>query len=471
MTYRGAWLRGSLGALLVLGLTAGALVACGAAESAPPPVRSYLEGQITVRAEVDSIPDYRGFEVLVASSTSPSADLDTLGYAVTDSTGFFRMDITAPHRGIYAVVIARRGQILKVDEMVVADGDSAQMRLVLPAGQRPIAVRSRENAAWLAFRNTQAQHNQELMKIVQEGAFQEAELRRSIQQTATILWNLQEQYPNTLGGAMAAAQSIITLDDWNDSLLVARMRQIQPDNPRLVDVVRIGRGAVARLAGQDSAIAFVRAYQRQVTEPADWAALQSEIVIAYMDSLQNDRALAAVRELKSTTTDSVWTAWARQAEYELQHLMPGMPAPGFTATTYDGEAVSLEDLRGRLVLLEFYRPELPAFQQELPIRNTLYEVAAPGTFDIVSISLQPDTLLNEAFFEGRAFPGIHIIGPGGPSYDVAERYAVTALPTRILIDPEGRILSKYVGNAIMAVRDDVMTRLGLFEDQAGIDGP
>lgn len=469
--YRGEWLRGSLSALVVLGLMVGALVACGAAESTPPPIRSYMEGHITVRAEVDSIQDYRGFEVLVASSPTANADLDTLGFAVTDSTGFFQMDITAPDRGIYAVIIARRGQILKVDEMAVAEGDSAQMRLLLPAGQRPIAIRSQENAAWLAFRNTQAQHNQELMGIVQDGNFREADVRRSIEQTATILWNLQEQYPNTIGGAMAAAQSIITLDDWNDSLLVERMRQIEPDNPRLVDVVRIGRGAVARLAGQDSAVAFVRSFQRQVEHPRDWAGLQSEIVIAYMDSSKNDLALAAVQELKQASADSVWVDWANQAQYELENLMPGMPAPTFTATTYDGEDFSLEDLRGRLVLLEFYRPEMPAFQQELATRNTLYEVAAPGSFDIVSISLQPDTLLNEAFFEDRAFPGIHIIGPGGPSYDVAEQYAVTALPTRVLIDQEGRILTKYVGNAIMVVRDDVMVALGLFDSQAGVDGP
>jgi len=35
-------------------------------------------------------------------------------------------------------------------------------------------------------------------------------------------------------------------------------------------------------------------------------------------------------------------------------LKPGDPAPEFTATSYDGRAVNLADLRGKKVLLYFY---------------------------------------------------------------------------------------------------------------------
>ena len=442
------------------------LVACSTAESAPPQVRSYLEGTVTVRPEVDSTQNYSGFELVVAHAESPDADVDTLGYAETDSTGRFAMPITAPRRGIYTLLVSRYGTLLKADEIAIAEGDSATMSLRLPAGNRPTAIRSPENAAWLAYRNVTQQHTQALMEVVQSGAYSEAEVERNVMQTAAVLWNLRETFPGTIGASLAAAEAITQLGAWNDSLVVAYTRQVEPDNPRLVDIVRTGRKAVARLAGQDSALAFVRGFQADADDLEIQAGLQSEIVIAYMDSSQNDQALAAVRNLQSAYANTSWSAWAERARYELETLMPGQMAPTFTATTYDGEPFDLAGLRGRHVLLEFYRPEQAALQQELPLRAGLYEIAEPGTFDIVSISLQPDTVVTEAFYEGRAFPGIHIIAPSVEGYQPVEQYAVGAVPTRILIDPDGRIVNKYVGNAMIGVRDEVLAALGITDPNA-----
>src|SRR5690606_22852689 len=97
----------------------------------------------------------------------------------------------------------------------------------------------------------------------------------------------------------------------------------------------------------------------------------------------------------------------------------------FALTARDGRPVSLAGLRGRLVVLEFYRPEDPDFQRQLALRNALAAAVGEDTLQFVSVSLLPDTLLNDAFAEGRAFPGLHVIAPQGVESDVARAYNVS----------------------------------------------
>lgn len=451
-----------------LALLTAALLAAGCGEpdpdAAPAAVRSHLAGRITVSPEVDSTQDYRGFEVLVAVENE-AGELDTLGLAVTDSTGAFATDITAPDRGIYPLLVSRRGGALKMGELVVAEGDSAQLTLQLPdAANRPLRIRSLENAAWLSYRNARAQFNQTLYQQLQGGAYDEAQVERGVRQTTAILWSLGETFPGTIGAELAAAESIAMLDGWDDSLLVARARTIDPSNVRYVDVAQAARRAQARLEGLDSAVALLRDFQSAAEDEDERAALQAEIVVAYIDSLQQQPAIEAARALQQDFAgDTTWTGWAERALYELENLMPGMAAPSFTVTDADGELVTLEGLRGTYVVLEFFAPRNEVFLRELPLRNQLVAAAEDLPVSFVSLSVEPDTLVNATFIEERQPPGTIAVLPGGPDSELLRRFNVNVLPTRFLIDPEGNLVGKYPGSALGALQRDLSA--ALVEDQ------
>lgn len=434
------------------------ITACGREEAPLPGVSSYLEGKITVRADTDSLPDYRGFEVLVALQTD--GEPDTLGYAVTDSAGLFQMDIRAEADGVYPMIVSRAGTILAVDELVVAEGDSGAVTLRFPNGNRPFVIRSRQNGAWMAYKNTKAQYNQSLMQQLRSGTYDEAAIRQYVVQASSILWSLRDTYPNTVGAELAAAEAVVMLDGWDDALLLERADALEAGNKSIVEVGRAARRAKARLAGQAEAVALVRRFQERVGNPEQKAALASEIVVAYLDSLQTEEALAAAREIKANWQDGEWATWADRALYELENLLPGMKAPGFAATTLQGQAVGLEGLQGQVVILEFYAPENPIFQRELAERNALFRTYVDAPFSVLSVSLQPDTLMTEAFLEGRDVAGQHIIARGGMKGDLAQLYNINVLPTRYLIDRNGRILGKYVGSALDALQVDLQEQFG-----------
>lgn len=430
------------------------LVGCSQPPVEEAPVQAYLEGRIQVAAAVDSIPDFAGFEVFIPHDTGDG--VDTVGFASTDTSGFFSVQLHAPYEGVFPLIIGRRGALLKEDEIIVVDGDSTRLQAEFPLGNRLLRMTSPENSAWMAYKNTKALYNQTLLRLLQQETYDEAAVDRAVMQAVSILWGLQATYPGTLGGNIAALESAVMLDGRDDSLLVARMQQLDPTLSGFTELARAARRAQSRLEGQEAAIQLMRDLQAQVEDDNLKAAFQTEIVVAYLDSLQQNEALAAARQLQEQYPTSEWLPWGERAIYELENLMPEMPAPGFIATTREGETISLDSLRGQIVMLEFYEPTNQFFQQQFGARNAMHDALHEFGFEIVSVSVHPDSVLNDALFDGREFPGLHIYAQGGLSGSLARLYNVNMLPTRYLIDRDGTLVGKYSGGAMRPIQETVL---------------
>ncbi len=449
--------RGSGKLLLVVLSMLVFLMACGRTESQG--VRSHLEGRITVHPEIDSTGDYRGFEVLVLQRGEEQ--VDTLGYAVTDSTGHFATDVTAPERGVYPLLVLREGQILAQGDLVVASGDSATMRVQLPFRGGFLRIRSKENAAWIGYKNLKAAHNQEILQAVQKGR---QDVGHIIERTARMLWGLETTYPGTVGAQIARAEAVTMVTSWNDSLALAWARMIPPDNPGVVEVARAAATAAARTYGLDSALAVLRQFQERVPRHDQRAALQAALVQTYADSLHIDEALAALRELRRSFPEPRWQAWATQAEYELKHLMPGQPAPSFTALTTSGETFDLQKMRGKYVVVEFWSPRDLGYARQLPAIHALLEKWGDRVV-WVSVALEKEKDVYEAFAEGRELPGIQILEESGAESSLVKLYGIRTLPYRYLIGPDGTILGKYTGQQLFLLEQVLEQHLASSESK------
>jgi hypothetical protein len=157
--------------------------------------------------------------------------------------------------------------------------------------------------------------------------------------------------------------------------------------------------------------------------------------------------------------DSAWQAWVSRVRYELDHLRPGMEAPFFVVTTREGRTLTLDGLRGSYVVLEFFWPEDPVYLNELPYRNALATAYRQLPLNVLSLSLEPDTLVNEAFYERFVQAGQAAILPRGWEDPLVERYSITILPTRWLIGPDGRLLGRFEGPGALVSLQQALARL------------
>lgn len=440
-------------ALIPFAFALSILVGCGG--GTPPGVTSHLEGTLRVRGDVETTGDYRDFILTVVNQLD--GNVDTLATATTDSLGTFSMTVHAPEAGIYPLIVERAGQQLALEELVVVDGDSVSVSGTFPLGNRRLIIRSPENAAWAAYRNTRGQHNQQMNALVRGGTYTANELRQLMEQSSTILWSVAGSYPGTMGAKTASAESVIMLEGWNDSLVVSRYQEVPADSPIMVDMIRAVRRSVAREAGQDSALAVIRSYVERADSDEHKAALRSEIVIALADSGQTDLAVREATELRRLHPDSDWAEWASRASYDLENLQPGMPSPAFDLVSREAEPVRLSDLTGTFVILEFYDPMEDGFRRNLPARNALYSALPDELFSKVSVSVEPDSVLNDGMFDEGNHPGTFVYAPDGLASDVARAFNVNVIPTRFLIDPDGNIMAKYVGSSLSGLEQDLVS--------------
>ncbi|NNF03447.1 MAG: redoxin domain-containing protein [Rhodothermales bacterium] len=380
------------------------------------------------------------------------------------------MTVRSPEEGVYPLIVSRSGRTLSVDEFVAVDGDSVRISGTYPLGARPLRIVSPENAAWSAYRNTRRQHDARVAELLEAGEGTIVRLSEVTMSTASILWSIPDLYPGTIASTLARAESVVMLEGWDDQLALDRVPSIAPDNRLITDVVRAARRSLARTAGQDSSVQFIRSFVEKVDDPDKKAMLMAELVVAYTDSLQTDLAVETASELRRRFPDSEWASWASRATYELENLMPGMTAPGFTIVTRDGERVSSSDINQGFILLEFYEPLDQVFLRELARRNAVIEALDGSILRAVSMSVDPDSAVNEALFDGRDLPGMFSYLPDGRQSAVAQAYNVHVLPTRYLIDPDGRIVSKYRGPAMNAIEQDLAAVINSLEDLQTLPG-
>ena len=112
----------------------------------------------------------------------------------------------------------------------------------------------------------------------------------------------------------------------------------------------------------------------------------------------------------------------------------GSPAP---LLDLSGNPVRLADLRGRLVLLNFWATWCPPCQGETPVLRDLDETYRSRGLSIIGVAVQETTPSDVAAYAAKYGLAYTIAFDG--SADVFHAYKVYALPTQVLIGPDGRI--------------------------------
>lgn len=121
-------------------------------------------------------------------------------------------------------------------------------------------------------------------------------------------------------------------------------------------------------------------------------------------------------------------------------LTPGTQAPLWTLTSREGDEVSLEDLRGKVVVLDFWATWCGPCLAVMPDIQTIHETYPDDRVSVYGVNVWENGD-PEAFMDDNGFTyGLLLEGDR-----VAEDYRVTGIPTMYVVDPQGVIAFVEVG--------------------------
>jgi thiol-disulfide isomerase/thioredoxin len=111
-------------------------------------------------------------------------------------------------------------------------------------------------------------------------------------------------------------------------------------------------------------------------------------------------------------------------------------APDFELPTRGGSQVRLEDLRGQVVMINFWASWCGPCRQEFPVLDQMYRKYKPMGFTLLAVNVESDRTDAERFLASTpvSFP---------IAYDaentVSGVYGVSAMPTTLIVDRKGQV--------------------------------
>ena len=120
----------------------------------------------------------------------------------------------------------------------------------------------------------------------------------------------------------------------------------------------------------------------------------------------------------------------------------GSLAPDFERPTLQGgPPVSLEDYRGKVVLVDFWASWCGPCRQSMPFLNSLRERYNPTGFEVLAVNV--DTEVDEALRFLKRYPVSYpVLSDSGA---LPELYGLEVMPTSYLIDREGVVRHIHYG--------------------------
>ncbi|MGC1450693.1 MAG: TlpA disulfide reductase family protein [Candidatus Sulfotelmatobacter sp.] len=121
-------------------------------------------------------------------------------------------------------------------------------------------------------------------------------------------------------------------------------------------------------------------------------------------------------------------------------------APPFAITTADGQRVSMDDLAGKVVLLDFWATWCGPCREALPHVKEIAKKFQGQPLVVLSVSLDSDEQKWKDFITKNEMTWLQY-RDGGFTGPIAKMFAVEAIPHTFTIDADGVLLDEQIGDA------------------------
>ncbi len=139
-----------------------------------------------------------------------------------------------------------------------------------------------------------------------------------------------------------------------------------------------------------------------------------------------------------------------------QSPLLGKQAPPIRATSLSGSPVSLAEMRGRFVVVNFFASWCPPCRSEQPeLVEFTYEHRAAEDASVLGVAFDDNATSAREFQRSTGGLWPSVPDPGG---QIALAYGVDDPPESYLVAPDGRVVAKLVGGVTASDLDSLISR-------------
>ena len=408
---------------------------------------TYISGTVTIDQELDRSNDYSGIHLFVPAPNRLSSQTDTLFHAVTDSTGAFSGFAEIDRKDIYSVIISRNRNTFGVINMVFADGDSIEFTATLPNVNETAEFTSKENNVMQVFNRVDRNFSR-VAQFISAGAMSADSVGIELSKWSDIYWEIFEDNPGTYAAHLAGERSLSMLSGINDSLMIERKEKVLEDYKRLMpNTKQVLLNYYANEGGLNSALRFLDQLRESAPYQSEAVSIEIERIELLFDSSRTNEANENLnRFTQEFNNDSLAMEWAESISYDLEFLAPGSPFPTFEFVSVTGDTITNESMRNNPFLIEITRLDNQMYQTQYDRTIAIFQIYRNFGLEIITVPLGANPVIIEAFFEERDMFWNFIQPNTFDNEELIENLNINRVPTRFLVNRDGSIIRRYIGN-------------------------
>lgn len=403
---------------------------------------------IDVMDSLDQNRNRQGFEFLLYSQKTQNSPVDTLFIGETDSMGRIMSTISFNEAGAYPLQISRDGSPILNMRILLAPDDSVLFTGEFPEIGQTLKVDSREQRAVDVFDRIDAGFTR-ARRFIAIGALADTAIADELRKWANLYKQVYNDYPGTFASSFALEAAVLILSDIDQQKMMSLINEGLENKQSLGLAITVGKDYMSKINGFDQGVKYLDSLKSIVSDKKQSRVIDQMLVELYYDSLRIEQGKESIARFKRLYEDDEYLSfWYKNMRFELEDLTPGTFIPAFSFVSTEGDTINEESIKGAPTLLEFTLMENGLYQQQYEELMISYQLFSPRGFQIYTMAFDESITTIWAFFEERdRFWSI-----AEPSMmnrkSLVKTFNIQYYPTRILLDAEGRIIRKFVGDEL-----------------------
>jgi len=277
--------------------------------------------------------------------------------------------------------------------------------------------------------------------------------------------------------AGVAAFAYTSLEELTKDINLKQIEAIRTyitDNPEAADMAEARERLIYSLISVDDYQGALDLLMAQYKElPADKSGVDlsiafGEIVVPiiqlYKMEGRKDDGIAYIAEVRESFKQHEMFETINEALDEFGKMFD-LPGPGDTIdisfTAIDGREVNLADLKGKVVLVDFWATWCVPCLRAMPEIKSLYAEFHDKGFEVIGISLDDDKEKLESYLAKEGITWPQFFDGNGWENKFAQEYGIESIPATFLIGPDGLIAANDLsGEALKAKITELLANVG-----------